>query len=231
MDSDALVGHLRRAPDYVARWRSLMVPGPTGTRPPGGGTSTPAPCALWAMDGADAEAAAVGRLATAAMNAGAMPPIPIRGMWWSRGRCMGLAPVDDDAGFTLDGDDTRADPLQRFRALCRDMEPWAATMVRYPALWPHMDRCERVRHRSRARFPAEERVWLSMGMVTKKYGIKQRHIYALAEAGVITMLKDDYGPPQVLESDVKAHQENVKGVKSERMRKALEARGIKRPGH
>lgn len=136
------------------------------------------PCNDGAIFLADQEAATIGRLASYCINLGAIPAFPLRGFWWSRGRCLGMKAGDDLADIVK---------------VIGYLRAHVGNVLNAEGVEPYLVAMEEVRSIGLGMFPNEDENWVTMEEAMDFTGRKKSIIYEWIKAGGVPVLDDRWG--------------------------------------
>lgn len=180
MNAEQLDQHLRETPWFIEQHRArisptnyaysdeIMTPGGFGPKSPGNDN---------AIMFADQEAATIGRLASYCMNTGSIPRFPLKGLWWSRGRCLGLS----------------VDGLEGFRKSVDRVRLHVGDILATEGVEEYLEDMAEMRSISLGMFPNEDDNWLTMEEAIDFTGRSDKTIYKWLSAGGIHTLDDRWG--------------------------------------
>ena len=229
-----LNSYLLEAVNYIQKWRAMMSASNVAIdgMPVEQGFKSKPPFCIEIMDTADRGLVALARLAIYTMNRELVPHRAMGGVAWSRGRPIGVAPVDECEEFDLNGRSTGKDAYAPIREWVEHLRVYVPTILRDPGAEPYVEDVWKFIRLSRSALNKPPAVWLTMAEVVEHFSVTEGTVANWASAGVVRVL-DGYGEQLYLERDLKlyveAAQESKYQANVSNIRRALKSRGIDIP--
>jgi len=223
---DELKIHLEETLTYVRRHRAQTILGGQGFSdvPAFSGFKAKAPCNDTAVEAADMEIRAMARLFIYCVNLGTIPDHPMPGIWFSRGKPMGLKPTSDWDEYDGDGTHMGIDVLSPLAPLIEHMAVWAPTICSTRGVEPYLADCVKIRKYSKMRFPSEEDSWVTLDEAAAMMRRSLIRVRQLADSGAIKRISDDYGEALYSTSSIRLYQSATQARLRETAKRARESK-------